>query len=55
MDLHVFFAVVQAGSIAKAAAPWPVLIVTLKIRTLVPVAERFIECTREAATLLAKG
>jgi DNA-binding transcriptional LysR family regulator len=27
--------------------PWPIVIVTLKNRTLSPVAERFIECTRE--------
>jgi DNA-binding transcriptional LysR family regulator len=33
--------------------PWPVLIVTLKNRTLVPVAERFIECAREVANLPA--
>ncbi len=31
------------------AAPWPVAIVTLKNRTLSPVAERFIECVRKAA------
>jgi DNA-binding transcriptional LysR family regulator len=29
--------------------PWPVTIVTLKDRTLNPVAERFIACTREVA------
>lgn len=29
------------------ARPWPVAIVTLKNRTLSPVVERFIECTRE--------
>jgi DNA-binding transcriptional LysR family regulator len=35
--------------------PWPVLIVTLKHRTLSPVVERFIECAREVAKLLGKG
>jgi DNA-binding transcriptional LysR family regulator len=34
-------------------SPWPVAIVTLKERTLSPVAERFIECSREVAKLLA--
>jgi DNA-binding transcriptional LysR family regulator len=29
--------------------PWPVVIVTLKNRTLSPVVERFLECTREVA------
>ena len=29
--------------------PWPVVIITLKNRTLTPVAERFIECAREVA------
>jgi DNA-binding transcriptional LysR family regulator len=29
--------------------PWPVAIVTLKNRTLSPVVERFLECTREVA------
>jgi DNA-binding transcriptional LysR family regulator len=29
--------------------PWPVAIVTLKNRTLSPVVERFIECTRQVA------
>jgi DNA-binding transcriptional LysR family regulator len=33
--------------------PWPVNIVTLKNRTLSPVVERFIECTREVARPLA--
>lgn len=34
--------------------PWPVNIVTLRNRTLSPVVERFIECAREVAVLLAK-
>lgn len=34
--------------------PWPVNIVTLRNRTLSPVIERFIECAREIAGLLAK-
>jgi DNA-binding transcriptional LysR family regulator len=33
--------------------PWPVVIVTLKNRTLSPVVERFIECTREVAASIA--
>ena len=35
--------------ITLRAPPWPVAIVTLKHRTLSPVAERFIECVRKAA------
>jgi len=34
--------------------PWPVSIVTLKNRTLSPVAERFIECSREVAGMFGK-
>jgi DNA-binding transcriptional LysR family regulator len=34
--------------------PWPVAIITLKNRTISPVAKLFIECTREAAGPLAK-
>ena len=33
--------------------PWPVLVVTLKNRTLSPVVERFIECAREVAKSIA--
>jgi DNA-binding transcriptional LysR family regulator len=32
---------------------WPIIIVTLKNRTLSPVVERFIECTREVAKSIA--
>jgi DNA-binding transcriptional LysR family regulator len=35
--------------------PWPVVIVTLKNRTLSPVVERFIECTREVAKSFDAG
>ncbi|HEY6257624.1 MAG TPA: LysR family transcriptional regulator [Xanthobacteraceae bacterium] len=35
--------------VALPIRPWPVVIVTLKNRTLSPVIERFIECTREVA------
>ena len=35
--------------------PWPVAIMTLKHRTISPVARLFIECVREAAGPLAKG
>jgi DNA-binding transcriptional LysR family regulator len=34
--------------------PWPVMITTLKNRTLSPVVERFIECARGIAKLIAK-
>jgi DNA-binding transcriptional LysR family regulator len=34
--------------------PWPVLIMTLKNRTLSPVVERFIDCVREVAKLFGK-
>jgi DNA-binding transcriptional LysR family regulator len=34
--------------------PWPVAILTLKNRTLSPVVERFIECARDVAKLMAK-
>jgi DNA-binding transcriptional LysR family regulator len=41
--------------ITLPAPPWPVAIVTLKHRTLSPVAERFIECVRKAfAPMTAK-
>ena len=33
--------------------PWPVAVVTLKNRTLSPVVERFIECTREVTQSIA--
>jgi DNA-binding transcriptional LysR family regulator len=35
--------------------PWPVSLVTLKNRTLSPLAQRFIECAREVAKSLANG
>ena len=35
--------------------PWPVVIVTLRHRTLTPVVERFIECAREVVKSLAPG
>jgi DNA-binding transcriptional LysR family regulator len=34
--------------------PWPVVVMTLKNRTLSPVVERFIECVREVAKLFGK-
>jgi DNA-binding transcriptional LysR family regulator len=34
--------------------PWPVLIMTLKNRTLSPVVERFIDCIREVAKSFGK-
>jgi DNA-binding transcriptional LysR family regulator len=37
------------------ARPWPVSIITVKNRTLSPVAERFIECAYEAAKSVAAG
>jgi hypothetical protein len=33
--------------------PWPIIAVTLRKRTLSPLDERFIECAREAAKLVA--
>jgi DNA-binding transcriptional LysR family regulator len=35
--------------------PWPVVVVTLRNRSLSPVVERFIECAREVARLFAGG
>lgn len=35
--------------------PWPVVILRLRNWTLSPVVERFIECAREVASLMAKG
>jgi DNA-binding transcriptional LysR family regulator len=37
------------------ARPWPVSIITVKNRTLSPVAERFIECAYEASKSIAAG
>jgi DNA-binding transcriptional LysR family regulator len=37
------------------ARPWPVVILTLRHRTLTPVVERFIECAREVVKSLALG
>ena len=34
--------------------PWPIALVTLKDRTLSPVVERFIDCTRSVAKALVK-
>ena len=34
--------------------PWPIVLVTLKGRTISPVVERFIACTRTIAKTLAK-
>jgi DNA-binding transcriptional LysR family regulator len=45
----------KALSVDLPDRPWPVLIVTLKNRTLIPVAERFIECAHEAAKPPPKG
>jgi DNA-binding transcriptional LysR family regulator len=39
--------------VALPIRPWPVAIVTLKNRTLSPVVERFLECTREVANSLS--
>jgi DNA-binding transcriptional LysR family regulator len=35
--------------VALPIRPWPVALATLKNRTLSPVVERFLECTREVA------
>jgi DNA-binding transcriptional LysR family regulator len=39
----------KALPITLARRPWPVTLVTLKNRTLSPLVERFVECTRETA------
>ena len=75
-DLHVLIAVVQAGSMAKAALAlgsqarashikvlplalpnkaWPVVMVTLKERTLSPAANQFIACARTVARSVGDG
>ena len=45
----------KALPVELPAPPWPVAITTLKNRTISPVAEIFIECTREVAKPLANG
>jgi DNA-binding transcriptional LysR family regulator len=40
----------KALSLELPSRPWPVLVMTLKNRTLTPVVERFIECTRKVVT-----
>ena len=49
------FCSLKALPISLPARPWMVTIMTLKNRTLSPVVERFIECTREVAKGLEKG
>ena len=43
----------MALSVDLPVRPWPILIATLKNRTLSPVVERFIECAHEVAKSLA--
>jgi DNA-binding transcriptional LysR family regulator len=47
------FCALKALPIRLPVRPWPIAIVTLKDRTLSPVAERFIACTREVANSIA--
>jgi DNA-binding transcriptional LysR family regulator len=37
------------------ALPWPVVVVALQGRTMVPIAERFMDCARDAVAQLAKA
>ena len=48
------FCSLKALPVKLPVRPWPVVIATLKNRTLSPVVERFIECTREVAKALVK-
>ena len=49
------FCALKALPVKLPVRPWLVAIVTLKNRTLSPVVERFIECAREVAKVLAKS
>jgi DNA-binding transcriptional LysR family regulator len=44
----------KALPVSLPQRPWPVVIMTLKNRTLSPVVERFIDCVREVAKLFRK-
>ena len=43
----------KALSVKLPHRPWPIVIATRKHRTLSPVVERFLECTREVAKTFA--
>jgi DNA-binding transcriptional LysR family regulator len=45
----------KALPVELSTPPWPMVIVTLKNRTLSPVVERFIACVREVAKSLTGG
>ena len=44
---------VKALPVAFAARPWPLVIVTLRDRTVGPIVERFIKCARDVAKSMA--
>ena len=52
MRLHAARGSLKILPVDLPVRPWPVAILTLKDRTLSPVAERFIECARDAVKLL---
>jgi DNA-binding transcriptional LysR family regulator len=43
----------KALPVALPTRPWPLLLVTLKNRTVSPVVQRFIKCARETANSIA--
>lgn len=55
LDLYADRFSLKALPVDLAIRPWPVVIVTLKNRTVSPVVERFIECTREVAASIARN
>jgi DNA-binding transcriptional LysR family regulator len=53
LDYYAHRLPLKALPIALPARPWPLVMVTLKGRTVSPVVERFIECAREVAKSMA--
>ena len=53
LDFYAHRLPLKALSIALPARPWPLVIVTLKDRTVSPVVERFIKCAREVTKSMA--
>src|ERR1700726_3240898 len=49
LDLHADRFSLKALPLDLPARPWPVRLLTLKDRTLSPLVERFIECSRDVA------
>jgi DNA-binding transcriptional LysR family regulator len=54
-SLHAGCELLKVLPVDLPACAWPVEIVTLKNRTLSPVADRFIDCAREFATSFSSG